>query len=81
MKPAHYTWKRFGLALGLSAFFVFMGFGVRYAEDGQVGYTNDTSMWVFGLAALCAYYALVILIVRWRMKRKGIKPKRPGYWD
>lgn len=34
-----------------------LGVGVRIAEYRQVGYTNDTSMWIFVAAGLCAYYA------------------------
>ena len=81
MNAANYTWKRFALALGVAEFLTLAGFGVRYAEDAQVGYTNDTSLWVFGFAGLSAYYALIIAIVRWRMKRKGVKMPPRGYWD
>lgn len=81
MNEVRYSWRRFGLALAGAAFFTFAGWMVRQAEDSQVGYTNDTSMWVYAFGGLCAYYALIILIVRWRMKRKGLKFKRPGYWD
>lgn len=81
MQSTRYTWKRFGLCLGASALFAVMGVCVRIAEDNQVGYTNDTSLWIFAISGLFAYYALIICIVRWWMKRMGRKPKRPGYWD
>lgn len=81
MHPTRYTWKRFWLALGGAAFFAFAGWGVRMAEDSQLGYTNDTSLWIFAISGLFAYYALIVCIVRWRMKRAGVKPPRLGYWD
>ncbi len=76
-----YTWKRFWLSVGFSVFFALAGLGVRIAEDGQVGYTNDTSMWIFAISGLCLYYALIVVIVRWRLHRRGVKITPPGYWD
>ncbi|MGN0846264.1 MAG: hypothetical protein ACI4RA_02630 [Kiritimatiellia bacterium] len=60
--------RRFWLALGGAAFCTLAGFGVRYAEDLQVGYTHDTSLWIFGAAVLFAYYAAILLFL---LKRRG----------
>ena len=81
VQTTKYTWRRFWVAIGFSVFFALMGWGVRIAEDGQVGYTNDTSMWVFAISGLCLYYALIVVIVRWRLRRRGMKLATPGYWD
>lgn len=51
--------KKVWLALAGALFFTLMGFGMRYAEESQVGYTHDASMWVFVVAGLCAYYAVL----------------------
>lgn len=63
-----------------AAFLVLTGMGVRIAEDGQVGYTNDASMWVFVLAGLCAYVAAIalFLLLRRRRARGRRPPLRPG---
>ena len=66
-----YTWKRFRLSLAASAFLALMGFGVRLAEERQVGYTNDASMWVFVAAGLFAYYAAIVAFVLLRAARAG----------
>lgn len=60
-----------------AAFFVLTGMGVRIAEDGQVGYTNDASMWVFVLAGLCAYVAAVALFLLLRRRRARTRGRRP----
>jgi len=66
-----YTWRRFGWFTAISAFLAVMGFGVRIAEDNQVGYTNDTSLWVFGIAGICAYYAAIVLFVLLRDRARA----------
>lgn len=73
-----YTWGRFRLCLAVSAFLVAMGFGVRLAEDRQVGYTNDASMWVFVAAGLFAYYAAIVAyVIRRRARAKpGLRASR-----
>lgn len=71
-----WSWKRFWLAMAAAAFFAMMGLGVRFAEDGQVGYTNDVSMWVFVVAGLFVYYALIALYQLWRRKGRR-RPKTP----
>lgn len=45
-----------------AAVFTAAGFFVRFAEDSQVGYTNDTSMWMFGIAGIFAWFALLQLV-------------------
>ena len=72
MGAKSYTWKRVWLFLAAAAFLVLMGFGVRCAEDRQVGYTNDASMWVFVAAGLCAYYAAIVAYVL----RRGARCRR-----
>ena len=52
-------------------FLTAMGFGVRMAEDGQVGYTHDSSMWVFVAAGLFGYYALIAFFQLWKRRRDG----------
>lgn len=72
-----WTWRRFWTAVGVAAFLVAMGFGVRCAEDGQVGYTHDSSMWVFVVAGLFAYYAAIALYQLVRRGRRTGHPKTP----
>ena len=64
-----YTWRRFRLSVAAAAFLALMGFGVRLAEERQVGYTNDASMWVFVAAGLFAYYAAIVAFVLLRRGR------------
>ena len=66
------------MAIAVAVFLVAMGFGVRCAEDGQVGYTHDSSMWVFVVAGLFVYYAAIALYQLWRRGRAGIRPKTPS---
>ena len=66
--------RKFGLLVAAGVFFTLAGWGVREAENGQVGYTNDTSMWVFALGALLFYCAFVLALSHWwkrRRRRKG----------
>ena len=48
------SWRRFRISVAVALFLLAMGFGVRYAEDCQVGYTHDASMWVFVASGLMA---------------------------
>lgn len=66
-----YTWRRFRASLASALFLLVMGFGVRLAEDNQVGYTHDASMWVFVAAGLLAYYAAIIALVLLRRRRRA----------
>ncbi len=68
MRGRKYTWKRVGFLVAFAAFFLLMGFAVRFAEDSQVGYTNDFSMWVFVVAGLFAYSAGLMSFVLWRRR-------------
>ena len=69
-----YTRKRCVASLAGAAFLLLAGFGVRCAEDNQVGYTHDTSMWVFVASGLLAYYAAIVAYVLWRRrKQKGTR--------
>lgn len=70
------SWRRFWLSLGGAAFCALAGFGVRYAEDLQVGYTHDTSLWIFGAAVLLAYYAAILLLLL-RRRGRGTRSKSP----
>ena len=70
MRARRYTWRRFRLCLAAAAFLALMGFGVRLAEERQVGYTNDASMWVFVAAGLLVYYAAIIACVLRRDARR-----------
>ena len=69
-----YTWKRFRLSLAAAVFLALMGFGVRIAEERQVGYTNDASMWIFVAAGLFAYYAAIVAYV---IRRHAPRPPAP----
>lgn len=71
-----WTWRGFWVAILVAVFLVAMGFGVRLAEDEQVGYTHDVSMWVFTAAGLFAYYAAIALFQLWRRRRH--MPKSPA---
>ena len=73
-----WTWRRFWTAIGVATFLVAMGFGVRCAEDEQVGYTHDTSMWIFVVAGLFAYYAAIALYQLRRRSRAARSPKTPS---
>lgn len=61
--------RKLWLTLGVAAFLVAVGFAVRMAEDSQVGYTNDFSMWVFVAAGLVAYKALISFFLSRRLRR------------
>lgn len=69
MSGRHWTWRRFRWSLAVAAFLALTGWGVRVAEDNQVGYTNDTSLWIFAIAGLFVYYALIVLYVLLRRRR------------
>ena len=58
-----YTWRRVWTFAAIALFLLATGFGVRFAEDGQVGSTHDASMWVFVASGLLAYYAALIALV------------------
>ena len=62
MKPKARKWRRFRMLILAAAVFTAAGFFVRFAEDSQVGYTNDTSMWMFGIAGIFAWFALLQLV-------------------
>ena len=68
-----WTWRRFRISVAVALFLLAMGFGVRYAEDCQVGYTHDASMWVFAASGLMAYYAAIVGFVLWRRSRRRAK--------
>lgn len=72
-----WTWRKFWTAIGMALFLVAMGFGVRCAEDGQVGYTHDSSMWIFVVAGLFAYYA-AIAFYQLRRRPRGGASKTPS---
>lgn len=67
------SWRRSRVSVAVALFLLAMGFGVRYAEDCQVGYTHDASMWVFVASGLMAYYAAVIWFVLGRRARRRAK--------
>ena len=62
MKSKARKWRRFRMLILAAAVFTIAGFFVRFAEDSQVGYTNDTSMWMFGIAGIFAWLALLQLV-------------------
>ena len=62
MKSKARKWRRFRMLILAAAVFTAAGFIVRFAEDSQVGYTNDTSMWMFGIAGIFAWFALLQLV-------------------
>lgn len=68
-----WTWRRFRVSVAVALFLLAMGFGVRYAEDCQVGYTHDASTWVFAASGLTAYYAAIIGFVLGRRARRRAK--------
>ena len=62
MKSKARKWRRFRMLILAAAVFTAAGFFVRFAEGSQVGYTNDTSMWMFGIAGIFAWFALLQLV-------------------
>ena len=62
MKSKARKWRRFRMLILAAAVFTAAGFFVRFAEDSQVGYTNDTSRWMFGIAGIFAWFALLQLV-------------------
>ena len=64
------SFRRCALLAGGALFLLLMGFGVREAENGQVGCTNDASMWVFGASGICAWFALLSGVSAWRRRRR-----------
>ena len=62
MKSKARKWRRFKMLILAAAVFTAAGFFVRFAEDSQVGYTNDTSMWMFGIAGIFVWFALLQLV-------------------
>ena len=72
------SWRRFRISVAVALFLLAMGFGVRYAEDCQVGYTHAASMWVFVASGLMAYYAVLVgfVLVR-RARRRAKTPASP----
>ena len=47
-----------------------LGFAVREAEANQVGSTDNASLWVFSLSALCLYAAFVTAWAAFRRKQQ-----------
>ena len=78
MRTRRYTWRRFRLCLAAAVFLALMGFGVRLAEERQVGYTNDASMWVFVAAGLLVYYAAIVAYVLRRDARRAASNAEKG---
>ena len=72
------SWRRFQISVAVALFLLAMGFGVRYAEDCQVGYTHDASMWAFVASGLMAYFAVLVgfVLVR-RARRRAKTPASP----
>ena len=72
------SWRRFRISVAVALFLLAMGFGVRYAEDCQVGYTHDASMWVFVAAGLMPSYPVRVgsVLVR-RARRRAKTPASP----
>lgn len=73
-----WTWRRFRISLAVALFLLAVGFGVRCAEDNQVGYTHDASMWVFASSGLMAYYAAIVAFVLLRRRRARRRAKTPA---
>ena len=54
-----YSWRKSIVLAIISAILVGLAFAVRYGEDNQVGSSNDVSWWVFVVAGIFAYWALL----------------------
>ena len=54
-----YTWRKSLVLAVVAALVTGLGFAVRYAEDNQVGSSNEVSWWVFVVAGLFAYWSVL----------------------
>ena len=57
------SWRKSAMLLAVSLVLTGLGFAVRYAEDNQIGETNEVSWWVFVTAGVVAYWAVLGLSV------------------
>lgn len=60
---ARRSWRKTAVLLAVSLVLTGLGFAVRYAEDNQIGETNEVSWWVFVAAGVFAYWAALGLAV------------------
>ena len=68
------SWRRPVILLVAAAFTVALGFAVRYGEDNQIMESNVVSFYIFVLAGVIAYWAvlrLLILLLRHLKKHRG----------
>ncbi len=52
-----HSWRKSAVMLAVALMLTGLGFAVRYAEDNQIGETNQVSWWVFVVAGVCAYWS------------------------
>ena len=48
-----------------------LGYVAHLGEDGQLMSSNIVSTWLYGMAAIVLYYALLVSFIVWRRKRRG----------
>jgi hypothetical protein len=54
-----YSWRKSIVLAIVTVVVTGLGFAVRYAEDNQVGSSNEVSWWVFVVAGLFAYWSVL----------------------
>ena len=48
-----------------------LGYAAHLGEDGQLMSSNVVSTWLYGMAAIALYYALLVAFFVWRRRRRG----------
>ncbi len=48
-----------------SALIAGLGYAAKLGEDGQLMSTNVVSTWVYGIAAIVLYFAILVSIILW----------------
>ena len=58
-----YSWSKSLVLAAVAAVLAGLAFAVRYGEDNQVGSSNEVSWWVFVVAGIFAYWAVLGLAI------------------
>ncbi len=55
----------------VSALIAGLGYAAKMGEDGQLMSTNIVSTWVYAIAVIVFYYAVLVSIILWRRHLKS----------